>query len=476
VASIGALAFGCNRPELATSPEVPRPPTPLTSIPFPDSVRVSQGLPPRVFDSPMRALGDTIIQTWMQVFPASAQQMMQLIVRVSVRDTSQSVLRGRSLPIDNCPVSLRIYRGVDRSAPPAWQSERTRPATRCPPLQSLSTSYTDVTAIWNVDAVLGDSLPAGRYAFAYTFRTTDGRTFEFSQSSALLTRDRTRPTQALSAVRFVAYSQIVDNGPRKLSTVVIARNTGTRAVQLSYGACNLNVRLYRNANRTGSPVWRSELRKPPGSKNGYACILPLYVAVLQPGDSLPFGAQVPMYEVVADSLPAGRYYVSAELSLVDEVGRANGPRMLSAGVVDITREPDRLPSSRDVDGLTFTATTRLVRGAAGVDTIRTLVLVTNTTNARRVASVSRDCPVIVYAYTSAALRDSVPLQTPISYPSRPTCYAYQHTYALDPGQSWVFGLDFPASAAPGSRHLWFTAWMSGTPYVILAAGDVEIPR
>ena len=447
---IGAISFACS--ELITDPLV---------APFPDSVRVSQGLPPRVLDSTVRMVGDTVIYAVLWTNEASPQRAMQVNVTVTASDTSVSPLR-RNLAIGICPLSLRIYRGTDRTAPPVWQSEKATPAVGCPTLQSFDRSATYVQATWDVGAMLGDSLPAGRYSFGYTLRTTDGRTFEFSKGDALLSTDHIPPTNDLSAVHLEAHSEIVGAGPRMLKTVVVAKNTGTRTVELHYGACNLNVSLYRTPNRAGLPAWRYD--------GGNAqCPSVGNIAMLRPGDSLPFELSVPMYEIVADGLPAGLYFVNAELSL-------GGAHVLWAGVVDVTRAPERLPSSGNVDGLTFTATTRLVQGVGGADTIRTLVLVTNTTNTRRIASIPRGCPIVVYAYTSAALRDAVPFQTPISYAGTKACYINPQTdYALDPGQSWVFGLDVPASAVAGGQHLWFTAYMVGTPSVFLAAGDVVGP-
>jgi hypothetical protein len=206
----------------------------------------------------------------------------------------------------------------------------------------------------------------------------------------------------------------------------------------------------------------------------------LIMATVRVGDSLTFPLSVPMYEVAADSLTAGRYYVEAELSLIDEAGRSRDqprPRRIAAGVVDISREPDRLPSSRAIDGLTYTATTRLVRGSGGADTVRTLVLVMNSTSERRTASVSRDCPVTAFPYRTAVLRDSVPTQPPLPY-SNPSCRAYAHPFALNPGQSWVLARDVPREVVReliGPGHFWFSAWLSGSPGARLAAGDIEIP-
>ena len=186
-----------------------------------------------------------------------------------------------------------------------------------------------------------------------------------------------------------------------------------------------------------------------------------------------------MYEVMGDSLRAARYYVSAVVAVAGGDGMGSREtdviRTLAAGVVDLTLDPDRLPSSRLVDSISVTATTRIVRGAGGTDTIRTLVLVTNTSATRREADIARACPVIVYAYRSATLRDSVPVQKGSAYPDA-GCEFNPHHYALEPGQSWVFGRDVPMSAAraalPAGRY-WFTAGLTG-PNAMIAAGDADI--
>jgi hypothetical protein len=479
---IGAFALGpaaCNRAETLTTPDVPLPSVPLIKAPFPDSVTTSRGLPPRAGDSTSVLLGDTIVQTSLSLFGPTSTTPAQVALRVFVRDTSVGVLHGRTLGLAACPFSLRLYATSDRSTPPIWVSDNAAPPLRCPTLAQYDLSWTDLTAAFDVPSILGDSLPASKYAVAYTLRLADGRSFEFAAGSVYLTSDRTASTRDLSAVRFSSESEIVGEGPRTLRTVTTLRNSGARAVSVSYGACNTNLRLYRSADRQGTPVWRSEYRKPPGSALGYACILPLYITTIAPGDSLTFPIEIPMYEVVADSLAAGRYYVSAELSLIDEQKSGDQETVihtLSAGAIDITRDPDPLPASRTIDGLTYAATTRLVHGSAGADTVRTLVLVTNQTPVTHSASVSRDCPIIAYPYRSAARRDSVPIQPPVSYPNR-ACSIYPYPFALGPGQSWVFGLDVPvaaARAALGTGQFWFTAWMPGSPSVTLAAGNIEI--
>jgi hypothetical protein len=405
VLALFAVALGaCRRPDPLRPPHVGQHPNPVVQTPFPESVTSSRGLPPRVADSTSVLLGDTVVRASVFTEPATATQPMRLNLAVGVADTTIRPIRqrGRVLPLAACPFSLRLYRNADRSTSPAWSSDKTTTALRCPALQQHETSRTDVSATWDVPALLGDSLRAGRYRLDYAVRTADGRTFDFRGSSAYLTADPTPPTRDLSAIEFSATSRIVGNGPRTLNTVTTLKNTGRRSVVFDYGACNVSLRLYHTADRSGSPVWRSERRQPPGTNSGYDCTLEGHTTVLPPGDSITFPVRIPMYEVIADSLAAGRYYVSAELSLEHEIpgSRASRVRTLAAGSVDIRREPDRLPESRIIDGLTYTATTRVVRGAAGADTVRTLVLVANRTNVRRMASVTRDCPVIVFAYRS----------------------------------------------------------------------------
>jgi hypothetical protein len=288
------------------------------------------------------------------------------------------------------------------------------------------------------------------------------------------------PLLDYSALQFSAASAVTGNAPRYLDTRVVVRNTASKPLEVDYGACLVNVRLFRNAGRSGTPVWKSEFRKPPGSSFGYACILPLYISIVAPGDSLVFPLSVPMYEVIGDSLTSGHYYVSADISLIgqrspDGTTRPGVSKTLAAGEVDIVREADRLPSSRLVGGLSYTATTRVIPGK-GDDTLRTLVLVKNESSKAINSSIIPACPVIIYGYRSAALRDSVPIVNTSIAPGVP-CAVTPQPFVLQPGQSWVFGTDTPMSAIRGrfgTGRFWFTAWLTMSNQILLAAGDAEV--
>ena len=120
---------------------------------------------------------------------------------------------------------------------------------------------------------------------------------------------------------------------QQLSTSVKLTNSGVKPVHLEYGACAVRVLAFRDEARTGSPVWNSDYGKPYHSPYpfGYVCTMQLFETDLQPGKNLDFGFQVPVIDLVGDSLPNGRYYLAADLLLPKE------PRFLriSAGSVDV---------------------------------------------------------------------------------------------------------------------------------------------
>ncbi len=452
-------------------------------------------LPPAATDSTQHLLGaDTLVFSQVQVFPAYAVRPdqvapgqpttgpMRLHVRVLARDTSQSMLRERPLALAACPVVLRLYRDLHRKEPPVWRSDAARDP--CPAITRYG-SAADINVGWSAPEMLADSLPAGQYAFSHTVRLADGRVLEFAAGSAYLSADPEPATRDLRAVRMSAQSEIVGQAPRMLRTTVTLRNTGTRPVRFEHGACTPRLRLFRTAARTGAPVWRSEFRAPPpppgsrGRPGGYACPAVLIQRELPPGDTAVFAPMIPLYQVLADSLPAGQYRVLAELELLNDelpVSRWATLYRLEAGTVELARRPDPLPASRTIGAIRYEASSQRVNGAGGADTVRTRVRVVNVGRERAFAEVPRDCPVQVYGFRTRAARDSVPIGTPI-WRSPHSCVLYQHRFALDPGQAWTFRHDAPVreiAAEAGTGPLFFTAWIGGHPHVQLAAGEITL--
>jgi len=200
--------------------------------------------------------------------------------------------------------------------------------------------------------------------------------------------------------------------------------------------------------------------------------LVLYRQVVPPGDSAVFSVSYPLGEVIADSLPAGRYHVLAVLNLSEKSYRLN------AGTVSLAPAPDLLPNARMRNGLTYVARARVVRGRGHAnDTVRTLVFVKNTSDQRRELDIADDCPVMIDAYRTPLRRD-LREPNPVMWGSHKCTGVALYRFALEPGASWVFGQDVPAAdfiktAGPG--RFWINAWVPG-PSIQLAAGPVDIKK
>ena len=496
IAAAGALAAlpACRSPHEPFEPAGAAPAeTALGPSAVPDSILRSPGLPPRSGDSATAVLGpaaDTVVQTSVLVVPpwsARASQVapgaptsggMRVELRVLGRTPDPNRLVEVPLPLAECPLALRLHRRADRTDAAAWRSEAVRGALACPPVRRYGAS--DVTAAWDVAAMLGDSLPAGRYFLAFDVRLGDGRVLPFTVGGGYLTADPTPPVRDFAALRYAVTARVEGAGPRTLVTTAWVRNPSARWLQFEYGACALQLHLFRTVGRTGTPVWRSDERRPPGSTSGYACPAILLGAALPPGDSLPIRLALPLPEILSDAVRPDRYYGTAVLELLDDSrppSEWERTVRLDAGAIDLPGGADPLPAVRLVNGVRAEATTRLVPGAGGADTVRTLALLTNTTDVPRTLEVPRDCPVIVYAYRTAERRDAVPIADPAWRSTRP-CQLVPHRFTLAPGASWVFQHDVPAAtlrAGVGAGRVWLTAWLAGTPSVLVAAGDVGVP-
>lgn len=492
-----ALALaGCAPPGAAPKPE------PAPQAPAADNAETSVGvaldtatllpghgaLPTEAEDSVTRFVGGgTVLHTEVSAFPAYQLRPEQVEpggrtsggMRVQLRAFARDTLparEGPDLPLAACPFVLRLHRDPERRLQVAWRSDRAAGDQACPRLWRHTPS--DASAQWEVPEMLGDSLDAGTYHFSYAIRLEGRAPLQFSAGSAYLTADRRPPSRDLSVLRMSAHSEVVGQAPRMLRTTVTLRNTGTHPVQFEHGACTPDLRLYRTAERSGQPVWRSELRKPPGAPAnsfGYACPAVLHGRVLAPGDTAQFTPMIPLAEVLADSLPAGLYYATAELTLLNDeqpVSRWGTVHRLDAGHVDLPRAPDPLPSARTIGGLRYEAATT-VRG----DTVRTVVRVTNGGSARALVSVPRDCPVIVYGWATAAQRDSIYPQGRPAWQRRDPCRLEPRRFALDPGQSWEIRHDaalVDMRRYAGPRTLYLAAWVPGEPDVKLAAGELVL--
>jgi hypothetical protein len=450
--------------------------TPLDGTRFPDSITRASGLPPRANTESMVALGDTVFYG---TITSEYGPQGQLAARLIIRDTSNSAAHYRIVPLAPCAFSIELSR-FDAPAVGVWRSERAAATLVCPTPTGPSSS--DLTVSWNAKAILGDSLPAARYHAHMAVTLADGRVLRFSSPSAIYLDASGQPASIdYSQLRFNATTVVASDAPQRARATVYVVNPSARPVSISWGGCFSNLRFFRSAERTGTPTWRSEYRRTPTGNPVYVCPAAFFSRVVLPADSLAFSLDVPAYEILADSLPAGRYFASLNFTLLFQEGPARETPQLvvnvPAGDIDLTRERERLPSSRTIDGVMYTATTRVIDDRR--DTIRTLVLVTNTTAKRVTSSISSTCPqVLILGFRKASDRDAIPgvsSQMSIGF----ECQSTQYPFALEPGQSWVFGHDIPVSefrSKYGGGRFYFSAVppLSIANYFI-AAGEINIP-
>jgi hypothetical protein len=195
-----------------------------------------------------------------------------------------------------------------------------------------------------------------------------------------------------------------------------------------------------------------------------------------------FELNIPLAEVLADSLAFGPYRVEANLRLLKQA--LPSPEMdttFRLGEVTIAPLPDSLTRTRTVNAVRYTAASRFIRGSGGADTVRTMVLMTNSTTRPVVGQFYPDCPVVALAYRTTADRDSLPLARP-AWMANSGCPSSPRNFEMAPGQRVLLYIDKPISPSGGTipsrryyivASLW-VAWPWGAFHQFLNAGTVDV--
>ncbi len=448
----------------------------VAPLPF-DTTGAGRGTPLHVLTAPNARLlgGDTLVFANEGV--DESRPGANIMIRVFATDTSARRMRMLHIDLAPCPFELRLYDTPRRDAQPVWTSSHARKTTACPP----STKDADATsAIFHIDTIVGTSLGGRRYWLRYAVRLKDGRVLEYiGREDTYIAPTPVTTTSDRSSLRFTSGSELTGAAPRMLRAWATMRNSGTQAVRFGYGECALQIRLWRNAERSGQPVWLSERRQPiprRGSKEraGYACAMWLGDKRLMPNDTMSFDLSVPFPEVLNDSLPDGQYWVGVELTLGNDKTKYNFP----AGELALRRASDPQPSVRQEGPLRIEAATRLIRGKTpDSDTVRAFILVTNTSDDSADVVVQRGKAVALDGFRSAAERDQYPTPTP-TYTSQLGGYVIgPQRFSLGRGQKWLFETSVSAKdivARAGKGRVYFLASLLGEPTIKLAAGDVDL--
>jgi hypothetical protein len=382
-----------------------------------------------------------------------------ILAGVTARNVTAATVAGQNL----CFVQLRA--AASAGAPARTWAVPVQPATECAPTTSdiLGGATSSVTArdipLTRVSAVVG-AAPGGNFVLEALVRYGSDTVVvplgtRFLSSSGALPRD----PRVLS---FAAASEVVGVAPRELLTRIVATNETNQAVHLEFGACSVIVHAYRNRERTGQPVWRSDQRR-------LACPAIGYSVVAIPGDAMPFDLRVPLYEVLGDSLADGRYYFTAAVFL-------SGERIsLPAGAAYLTSQIDPLPNVRELDGVRYETET-ITDTATGAVTLR--LKVTNTTAIatliRRSGSVT--CESQLYGFTTAAQRDVWYLRQSADWFYR-GCSLEIPPMTLAAGETKVISSVLPAGTSRTLYYLVLVLWIdhpaNGIARIVLSGGDAE---
>jgi hypothetical protein len=122
-------------------------------------------------------------------------------------------------------------------------------------------------------------------------------------------------------VEYTAETQILESFPVQLNTIVRMRNRSRSTVQLRFGGgCPVQIRAYRDEART-------QLAWDQGRVT--ACTKEIQIVDLKAGETTERNARTNAREILADSLPDGRYWLGAYVQVV------GAPFVVPAGVADL---------------------------------------------------------------------------------------------------------------------------------------------
>lgn len=277
--------------------------------------------------------------------PALSSEGPALRAAVTVTNVSRRAVR---LSYTGCAVELAAWRDSARARPPLWQSERssTWPAgipRGCPlpaiyavlaPGESFTGRGSDVGWLGlqlPVSYVYADSLPAGRYFFDTVVRLNRD-TVQVRGGGTVLPPSRFTlgPSYPLDGFHYAAAARPVESAPGTYEVSVTVRNAGmrpdlTRSVARD---CPVVLHAYRTAEAQRSvpprPAWVSPRRCAPVAED----------VRLRTGQERVFTRRFTAREVLGDSLPRGRWFVTAIVPLVSE-GAVTKRIWLDAGAFDL---------------------------------------------------------------------------------------------------------------------------------------------
>jgi hypothetical protein len=125
-------------------------------------------------------------------------------------------------------------------------------------------------------------------------------------------------------LRYSATTLVMESFPVQLATTVTVANIGSRPAALEFSdGCPVLLRAYRAPDRTAPPAWDQERET--------FCTLAIQQVTITPGESREFTVRTDARQILGDSLPNGRYLLTAVLR------KTGWPLELDAGEVELAR-------------------------------------------------------------------------------------------------------------------------------------------
>jgi hypothetical protein len=143
----------------------------------------------------------------------------------------------------------------------------------------------------------------------------------------------------ISGVEYRLVTILPGDSLDRLSVRVYLKNDTGRPLSIMTGACALNLQLFRDSSSRARPVWDSGHHTEPGNPAGTGRVCMSYATVMTAPPEATFSSgefsyTIRVNELLADSIPDGRYFFDAVLV-------ANKATRLHGGAIELKRLPPK---------------------------------------------------------------------------------------------------------------------------------------
>ena len=446
---------------VSTLPQSPASPIPAMPWPAPAPLTVR--------------VGDIVVTTVTRAdsSPSGAPKGAVLYTSsATLRNTSSTA---RAVQLRDCPMWLSVHAGGSwfghEGRPLEWdQLESGRPCGLQPTTISLSPgqNFTMSTSIF-AHELLAAKVPPNSRSYFHAHLRFDTADVVVQADSAVISY----PTADLAAS---ATSSIVTRDTtRSLRTSVTLTNGGELPSYIEFGACTVRVLAYRTTERDAAPVWDSDKRRDWSFGQPLICLLYLAATTIPPGSPFSppeFTLDVPLMDVLGDSLPDGHYYFRASVGFSNRAAMTDIP----AGDAEIAFPRPPLATTRRSFVLEWKASPVSTRDGLVRATVTGTVVNANSA----IIDVASDCPVLIRVYRDRARRDAAPRSGAPDW-SQPGCGSLTEKKTVFRGQQLALETSVPVSEILGaslpSGKYYFAVFARGDGMqMTLSAGELDLTR